>query len=268
MNLSNVLKHSEGFVPEKIIEVDIDQAPVWGQLAKKVEESSAVYTQDHAHKETDSTAILPESSRVSTGDTNYPFDSDFSSPDREVAQSATISPPSEEAPPSPSDPIDLDALAEEHYNKGVQAGIERMESDYGLAIRTLQTACEQLNTVRENILKNSLKEMQELVLQIAEKIIRQSLDSQKETIRKTVEESLQKAVKSEEFIVHVNPDDYETIKSHSAEFIQSINGLENLLVKKDTSIEKGGCLVESNNCTVDATLTSQMEVISDFIKDK
>jgi flagellar assembly protein FliH len=267
MNLSKVLKDSEGFVPENIIAVDIDRSPVWEQLAKKVDHPGVKDSADLSGGKTSS----QDSSDTFSADADsdpFPFDSDFSSPEHEEPASPDDKEDTDRTPATAPEQIDLDALAEEHFNKGVQAGIERMESDYNLAIRTLQSACEQLNSVRETILRNSSDEMQNLVLQIAEKIIRQSVVSQQETIRKTVEESIQKAVKSEEFIIIVNPDEYETIQTHSAEFIQSINGLENIIIKKDSSVESGGCLIESSTCTVDATLTSQLQVISDLVKQK
>ncbi len=265
--MSKVHKDSEGFVPENMITVNIDQSPVWEQLARKVDDDSSKDSAGLSAKK----ARSQDNTEQFTGEADsdpFAFDSDFSSPEEEESIASATEDDTEGTTAPPPEPIDLEALAEEHFNKGVQAGIERMKSDYSLAIRTLQSACEQLNSVRETILRNSSDEMQNLVLLIAEKVIRQSVASQQGTIRKTIEEAIHKAVKSEEFIIFVNPDDYETIQKYSADFIQSTNGLENIIIKKDSSIEPGGCLLESSNCTVDATLTSQMEVISDLVKQK
>ena len=47
--------------------------------------------------------------------------------------------------------------------------------------------------------------------------------------------------------------------------MQGLGGLENLVVKKDGTSERGGCRVESESCTVDATILSQLEIINDNI---
>ncbi len=258
--MSKVIKDSNGFVPVKIIAGDIERPPIWEDLAQRIERESEESVRQASQDQ-------PTDSRDSgTGADDFSSFDDFSSP--ETANEPGSDPGQGEIQETQAPPIDIDALTEEYFNKGVQAGIERMESDYGSSIRTLQSACEQLNSVHEIILKNSLEEMHNMVLKIAEKVIRHSVASQENTIIRTVDEAIQLAVKSDEFIIRVNPDDFETISSRSADFITGINGLENIIVKSDPVIEQGGCLVESSNCTVDATVASQLELISSAIKQK
>ena len=44
--------------------------------------------------------------------------------------------------------------------------------------------------------------------------------------------------------------------------------LINLVIKKDPGIERGGCKVESENCTVDATIASQFDIIRERVKGR
>lgn len=257
--MSKIIKDSVGFVPEKILSVDLDRPAVWKNLAGPAERESEENDTEDVFGQDLNIEPADDQNPTEAASDSYSFDSDFSSPESGDGVDNTAPPPER---------IDLEALTEEFYNKGVEAGIERMESDYGSTIKTLQSVCEQLSSVHETILKNSLEEMQNMVLQIAEKILRQSVASQKETIIGTVEEAIQLAVKSDEFLIRVNPDDYETIKSRSTDFIHAMNGLENINVKSDASVERGGCLIESNNCIVDATIASQLEIISDSVKSK
>lgn len=264
--MSKVIRDGAGFVPEKLIAADDYRPAIWENLAKQEEpvlanhpdqSKSLPSVQGHKNKE----------GRNEIGNDSHSFDNDFSSPDSEHSandhsDNNEVQPQSDTAPQ-----IDTEALAEEFFNKGVQAGIERTESDYRLSIKTLQSICEELDVVRETILKNSLAEMRDLVLRIAEKIIRHSVSNQNQTILDTVEEAIIQAVKSDEFIIAINPKDYETVKSHSTDFINAVNGLQNIIVKSDNTVEQGGCLVESSNCTVDATLPSQLEIISDAVKN-
>ena len=129
-------------------------------------------------------------------------------------------------------------------------------------------ACEQIGTLRETILNNSMAEMQNLVLIIAEKIIRHSVTEQDRTIVDTVEEAIHQAVKSDEFLIQVNPDDLAVIKAKSKEFIGSLSGLENIVIQANSSIERGGCTIDSSTSTVDATIAGQLKIIEDKIKGK
>ncbi len=264
MSLSKVIKDSGGFVPEKIVAKDLEDSPVWGNLVKHVEPEIETV------QETTEIDVPTHDSNV----TSQSYDSDFSAPEIDEhdtlihSDASPVMPDEQNIAEKMFSQEELDLALEESYSNGVQAGMDRMESDYGLSVKTLQSICEQLNTVRETILKNSMSEMRELVLLIAEKIIRHSISSQKETIVKTVEDAIQQAVKSDEFIISVNPDDYITIKTKSADFINSVTGLENIIVRSDASIDSGGCLIESSNCTVDATLVSQLEIIAEALQEK
>jgi len=266
--LSKVIRNSDGFVAEKIVPADFDRPAVWENLAKQVEPEPVAENAGEAgstikpvHGENDHTGRQKSPAEPETPPS---FDDDFSSPDGNVQAPDGSS--AAAAPPEGAAQIDVDAIAEEYFNKGVQAGIERLDSDYKLSLKTLQSICEELDTVRETILKNSLGEMQELVLQIAEKIIRHSVTIQDETIVRTVQEAIQQAVKSDEFIISVNPGDYDAISSRSTDFINAVNGLENIVVRSDPSVDQGGCLGESGHGTVDGTMTSQLEIIGNAVK--
>lgn len=261
--MSKVIKKSGDFIPERIIPKDFNAAPTWGNLVKEIELEDDI----PLHVDTQ------EDSPTDTAAGTQPFDLDFSAPEHSSTGAEAHPKPDLSESSSPQNmpgkysQEDMDAAVEDSYDKGVQAGMERMESDYGVSIKTLQSMCEQLNTIRETILKNSLSEMRDLVLLISEKIIRHSVESQKETIIRTVEDAIQQAVKSDEFVITVNPDDYITIKTKSADFISSVSGLENIIVRSDASVDKGGCMIESSNCTVDATLVSQLEIIAESLQE-
>lgn len=155
---------------------------------------------------------------------------------------------------------------EEAYQKGLQAGQEKGEQDFGAATRTLLNTCQQLDTIRETLISNSSEELQNFALAIAEKILRISVLEQDNTIIATIEEALRRAVKSDEFTVYVHPEDYQSVADHSPEFIAGLTGLNKIVVKKDISVERGGAKIESENCTIDATIPSQFAVIREEVK--
>ncbi len=155
---------------------------------------------------------------------------------------------------------------EEAFQKGMQAGQEKWEQDFGAATRALLNICQQLDTLRETIITNSSEELQNFALAIAEKIVRISLREQDATIIATIEESLQRAVKSDEFTVYINPEDYQVVAENAEQIIAGLLGLNKIVLKKDSRLERGGAKIESENCTIDATILSQFAVIREELK--
>jgi flagellar assembly protein FliH len=155
--------------------------------------------------------------------------------------------------------------ADEMYQQGLHDGMTKAAEDYNTATKSLITACEQLEVIRETIVSNSSTELENFAILIAEKIIRLSIREQDTTIVATIEEALQRAVKSDEFTIYINPDDHKIITEKSTDLIGGVSGLSNIVIKTDPAIEKGGAKIESENCIIDATVSSQFDAIREEI---
>lgn len=159
-------------------------------------------------------------------------------------------------------------IASEAYLRGLAEGKEKTEHDYGTAVKALLLVCQQLDTLRTTIISNSSSELLDFALAIADKILHLSVREQDHTIVATIEEALRRAVKSDEFTIHIHPDDYDILAAKSPELIAGLSGLNNIVIRKDAEVERGGALIESDNCTVDATISGQFATIREEIKNK
>jgi flagellar assembly protein FliH len=249
--LSKVYKNTDEFVPEQLLPSHQGyQEPSWQDLILNPASSGhgqGIFTPDSATR---------NNHAASQGAAAHLAQDQPTPPDEPV-------PPQE--PPAPD--IDLELIRQEALNEGVRRGRQQAEEDFGTCGRSLRATMEQLSGLHETILRNNLHEMHTMVMAIAEKVIRHSLSSeQNQTILATIEDAIRFAVKSEEFEIRINPDDLEVIKNKKQEIIDEISGLNNITLKGDNTIERGGCRLESVNCTVDATIGSQLQVIEESLK--
>ncbi len=244
MSLSKVYKNTPSFVPEQILpRREHSPEPVWQNMAAKPS-SRSEHHGSFVPDKTDGRGIIADEQPL-------------------IAEKHADEENREEAP-GPA--IDLEQIRQQAFSEGVLAGRHQADEDFGTCTGTLRTACDQLAHLHETILQNNTKEMHILVMEIAEKVIRHSIREQSDTILATIEEAIRRAVKSEEFEIRMNPEDLEVIKQKKQEIINEISGLNNIVLKADRSIERGGCLLESVNCTVDATITSQLQMINEALQ--
>jgi flagellar assembly protein FliH len=242
--VSGVRDEDDDWQPSTVINDDQEKPPIETALPESSHSESP-----SLDKETIESAIVENSSK----------------PDQAVVD--TSQPEAiEYQPPSPRP--DIESMQAEAYDAGVAQGLKQAETDLGSTLATLTLVCEQLSSIRETILKNSKNEMVELVLSLSEKIIRHSVTEQNQTIIDTVESAIHQAVKSSEFYIYLHPDDMLIIQDRTQQFISGLNGLENIVVKADPTIERGGCKIESDNCTVDATISSQFKVFEENLRKK
>lgn len=245
MSLSRFYKKSQNFQPDALLPSGNNQGdlPVWKEsiITEEIvpEPPSTPEIIDTVEPSTENTAVEPV---------------------EVIAEEPTSVPI---LPPEPD--FDLESIRDEAFASGVDMGRKEAEEDFENGINTLLSICNELDKLRETILKNSIPEMKELVLDISEKIIRHSVTEQEETITATIRSAIKLAVKSDEIQVQINPDDLKCIELKKREIIDSISGLENIVLQSDATIERGGCKLESSSCTVDATLSNQIKVIRDNV---
>lgn len=256
MSLSNVYKDSGSFVPEQILRRQEHPAePVWQDVATGPsplgpQQKSFVPDQTDGHQTISEQNPIPPEQAPDAKDTLAP-------------EQLSTETEMKEEPSVPA--IDPELIRQRAYDEGVLEGRRQSDEDFGTSALTLRSACNQLTHLHETILRNNLSEMHSLVMEISEKILRHSVQEQSATILATIEDAIRLAVKSEEFQIRVNPDDLEVIKQKKKEIIDEISGLDNIVLKADSSVDRGGCLLESANCTVDATITGQLEVIQEAL---
>ncbi len=261
MSLSKLYKTNSDFKPAQILEkAGNSQEPVWESIVQEEHPDSPPVQEDPLpfeeieEQEHESTPSVEITEPLVTE--AYPADTDLFVKSEELP-----GPPARE----PEPPVDLESIREEAYQSGLITGRQQAEEDFDNGARTLINICRELDQLRETILKNSVTEMQEMVLAISEKIIRASVAEQCDTITATIKDAIHLAVKSDEFQIQLNPDDLSCIEEKKSEIIAQISGLKNIVLQPDSTVERGGCLIESSCCTVDASLAGQLEVIRNSV---
>lgn len=256
MSLSKYFKDSDSFQPEKIVKTQIQDNTGWESSVEN--HPSDPFQPEQQIKKPDKGSEEPAPLSPSTSPDSVQIT------DSEASNIADQS-------PDMKDYIKISEAEKElesAYEDGVREGLEKAEADYGATTRAFAALCQQLDSIRETIISNSSREIQDFALAIAERITRSALRDNDTAIIATIEEALQRAVKSEEFYIYINPEDYDTVVEKSDDFISGLSGLSNIVIKKDTTVEKGGAKIESDNCTIDATIAGQFDVILEEVKQR
>lgn len=289
MSLSKYYKNTGGFQQEKLVKEEVTKDKGWkplpgrpgtGFIPQPIQHQIKPPAPSPVPQQEDVSGQPPEQEIAPQEMVDFHQRTpDSSQPSIQEAAEVELPPPADllqQDIPSPPE-VDLSRYIEiaeaqnqmeAAYQEGIQTGIKQAEEDYGSATKALLNLCTQLNTLQETIIKNSSGELQDFALAIADRILRFSIAQQDSTIIATIEEALQRAIRSEEFTIYLHPDDLEIVQEKSAEIVANISGLDNIVLKKDPAIERGGAKLESENCTIDATIVSQFELIRDEVLKK
>ncbi len=140
---------------------------------------------------------------------------------------------------------------EEERQRGYEDGHEEAIAEY--AERMIQAS-----RAEERVMTESEPQLVKMVMDIAEKVIGRELEKGAvvDVVRKTIQDAVGKKV-----TVRVHPDDYVVLKEKESQLFSVLDQTRSISVREDESIERGGCIVETELGVVDARLSTQLSAI-------
>ncbi len=100
-----------------------------------------------------------------------------------------------------------------------------------------------------------------LAVEIAKKIVKREIDKNDDFVVNQVKEAIKRVVGIEKIKLRVNPEDEKLIRELKPELLQIADSTREIVVEPDPSIERGGCIIESELGNVDARISTQFSQI-------
>lgn len=111
---------------------------------------------------------------------------------------------------------------------------------------------------RQEILDNTEQQIVDLVILMTRKVVKIMSDNQKSVIMANVVQALKKVKGRGDVTLRVNLSDIKLTTEHVQDFIREVENIKNISIVEDSSVEKGGCIVETDFGAVDARIASQL----------
>ena len=159
---------------------------------------------------------------------------------------------------------EADTIREAASKEGYQAGIEQAKADIALLKDTLTAFMNAPQEVYEQIAPDIL----EISVDIAKKIIKKEVSEEPQVLMNTIVEVMKGLSKEEtKVILRVNPTQVDITKQSVPEML-NLAGLDTkVVVLSDENVSEGGCMVTTGNGVVDATIETQLSVISEALRE-
>ncbi|MGP1367781.1 MAG: flagellar assembly protein FliH [Treponema sp.] len=148
---------------------------------------------------------------------------------------------------------------EEGFAKGneeVERLIERMHKILGSVMQR-----------REDILDETEQQIVELVVLMTRKVVKVISDNQKSVINNNVLAALKKVKGRGSVTLRVNLEDLKLATQNIDEFIKRCENIKGITVMEDSTVEKGGCIVETDFGAIDARISSQLTEVENRVME-
>ena len=151
-----------------------------------------------------------------------------------------------------------DSAQDEGFKKGHEDGYKDGYEEAQRLIERLHRMIEGVQNRRQDILDNTEQQIVDLVLLMTRKVVKIMSDNQKSVIMANVVSALKKVKGRGDVTLRVNMADAKMTTEHIKDFIKEVENIKNINVVEDSSVEKGGCIVETDFGAIDARIASQL----------
>ncbi|MCL1815401.1 MAG: flagellar assembly protein FliH [Treponema sp.] len=141
---------------------------------------------------------------------------------------------------------------------GREAGFLEGKDEVTRLVQRTQTILERAQDKRAEILAETEQQIIDLVLLISRKVIKVISENQRNVVISNVVQALRKVKGRGNIIIKVNILDLKLATEHKKEFIDLVEGSKSVQILEDTTIDPGGCVIETDFGEIDARISSQL----------
>ncbi len=153
------------------------------------------------------------------------------------------------------------------FEEGREEGYMEGKSEVDRLIDRLTIVLSTAIRKRNEIIEEAEAQVIDLVVTIARKVVKSITETQKRVVYDNIVSALQKLKGRAEVTIRVNTEDLMMTTKHKKEFIEMIEGIEQVRILEDNSVDKGGCIISTDFGSIDARISTQLSEIESKIKE-
>ena len=165
-----------------------------------------------------------------------------------------------------------ESIEMEAYQKGLEQGqaqgqmiaVKKIEP----LIDTMAKGIEELKKIRQLIIEKHQDQLFEILFLIAEKVIHREIQISPDIILDTVKSACTHLMGTDEIRLRLHPSDFEYIRDIERILSQNLTGKRLIHFIEDTSLDRGGIIIDTEFGEIDASIRSQIDHMKEVLLDK
>jgi flagellar assembly protein FliH len=148
---------------------------------------------------------------------------------------------------------------ESGFAQGEKAGMEIAEGKIEAVIKRYADSIMELGKLRSALYAQVEREVVKLSIEVAKKIVHREIQADQEIVETLVHVALSHVAEKSAVTVHLSPIDYNFLLEHRAKLSQ--NEGRDISLLADQSIERGGCLIQTECGDIDARIEEKFREV-------
>ena len=144
------------------------------------------------------------------------------------------------------------------FDEGQEKGFAEGNMEAQRLIDRLHVILDRVMDKRQEILEGTEQQIVELVLLMTRKVVKIISENQRNVVMSNVLQALRKVRGRGVVTGRGNWADVKLTTEHTKEFMAAVENIKNITIAEDSSIDRGGCIVETDFGAIDARISSQL----------
>ncbi len=154
---------------------------------------------------------------------------------------------------------------EEGYELGYEKGYSEGKTDSDILIKEALEIKRKYIKDKEKLLKDSEKDIIELVTVIYENLIHKKTEEDSELIISLVLKGIENLDLNDKLTIITSKEDYDIVQMSNDIILAKSNLISELEIKYDAKLEKGDCILETSKGSIDASLNNQLSEVKELL---
>ena len=151
---------------------------------------------------------------------------------------------------------------EQGREEAARVAMEEARQNYSQLCRALTAGLEAFESDKRRLLATAESGLLELALATARRVCKHDVATSTEAARANAAALLELVKHESDLELHLNPADYQMLRTAASEAIAAADRLAHVELVADPAVDRGGCVLESRDGTIDATLETQLDRVA------
>lgn len=157
------------------------------------------------------------------------------------------------------------AAYKEGFDKGREDGYKEGELEVNRLIDRMHVIITKTLDRREDILAETEQQIVDLVLLMTRKVVKVISENQRNVVVSNVVHALRKVRGRGDVTIRVNISDVTLTTEHTKNFLAAAENVSNITVVEDSTVDPGGCIIDTDFGAIDARIASQLNELEQKI---
>ncbi len=158
---------------------------------------------------------------------------------------------------------EADAIKKAAFDEGFKAGIDKANAD----LDEFRGKLKAFLTAKKEVFEYIAPDILEISVDIAKKIIKKEVTLDPQIVMNIILDILKSVSKTEpKILIKVNPAEVQFVKDNMPNAVYELGVEAKVNVVGDENIQDGGCIFETSNGIVDASIDAQIEIIKKALR--